>query len=134
MDARFTITNMSVDMGAKTGVMESDEKTVNWLKRWGKDVNSVKSDFDANFSKEITIDVSSLSPVLAEPPSVHNISAVSEIKKKKIDQAFIGTCTNGRLEDLEIAAKILKGRKINSRVRFYIAPSSRRVLESAMEN
>ncbi len=134
MDARFTITNMSVDMGAKTGVMESDEKTVNWLKRWGKDVNSVKSDFDANFSKEITIDVSSLSPVLAEPPSVHNISAVSEIKKKKIDQAFIGTCTNGRLEDLEIAAKILKGRKINSGVRFYIAPSSRRVLESAMEN
>tara|TARA_B100000686_G_scaffold42581_1_gene44473 strand:+ start:862 stop:2118 length:1257 start_codon:yes stop_codon:yes gene_type:complete len=133
MDARFTISNMSVDMGAKTGVMESDEKTIDWLKPWVSNFNSVKSDSDAKFAKKIIIDVSSLSPLLSSPPAVHNISTVSEIEKKKIDQAFIGTCTNGRLEDLEIAAKILKGRKISSHVRFYVAPSSRKVLETAME-
>ncbi len=133
MDARFTISNMSVDMGAKTGVMESDEKTIDWLKSWDLNFKSIKSDPDAKFAKEITIDVSSLSPLLSAPPAVHNISKVSESEKKRIDQAFIGTCTNGRLEDLVIAAKILKGRKINSHVRFYVAPSSRKILETAME-
>ena len=134
MDARFTITNMSVDMGAKTGVMESDQKTIDWLNSSNTNMNSIKSDADAKYSKEITIDVSSLTPLLAEPPAVHNVCEVSERKNIKIDQAFIGTCTNGRLEDLEVAAKILEGRKVNPRVRFYIAPSSRKILQNAIEN
>ncbi|MED5579226.1 MAG: aconitase/3-isopropylmalate dehydratase large subunit family protein [Nitrospinota bacterium] len=134
MDARFTISNMSVDMGAKTGIMESDQKTINWMNDFNANLNSVKSDADAKFSREVIIDVSELTPLLAEPPAVHNICAVTDSEKKRIDQAFIGTCTNGRLEDLEIAAKILKGRKINPRVRFYIAPSSRKILQNAIEN
>jgi len=135
MDARFTIANMSVDMGAKTGVMEADEKTLAWARAHGAPLGeAVAPDAGASYAREIRLDVSALAPLVSAPPAAGNAHPVAAFAGLPVHQAFVGTCTNGRLEDIEIAARVARGRKIAPGVRFYVAPTSRRVYEAALRS
>lgn len=136
MDARFTICNMVVEMGAKAGFMPVDKITNDWLLKRGLkagSINSVAADKNANYEKVIEYDISRLEPRVSCPHTVDNTSAAAKLKKVKINEAYLGTCTNGRLSDLKIAAKILKSRKIASDVRFIVAPSSRDIYLEALK-
>ena len=135
LDARFTVTNMAVEMGAKFGVMEADEKVKFFLKNTSKirtRIAPVKADKDAHYVNVKKYDVSELEPMIAKPHAVDNVSAISKIRNIKIDEAYIGTCTNGRFEDLKIAAGILRNRKVNKNVRCIIAPASAGIFEDAI--
>ncbi len=134
MDERFTISNMAVEAGAKTGMFCTDETTKEYLKKQGRQscYREIFPDEDAEYESIVKIDCSSLEPVIARPHTVDNTVSVSEIEKIKIDQVLIGTCTNGRLSDLEIAASILKGRKVASGVRLIIVPASKNVYLAAI--
>lgn len=134
MEGRFTIANMAVEMGAKVGMMVADEKTLKWLKEHpsGKRPKPVKADRDAHYSETFEFDISNLEPQVAKPHRVDNVSPVSKIRGVRIDVAFLGTCTNGRLEDLKIAAKILRSKKIHKNVRFIIAPASKEIYLEAL--
>lgn len=128
MEARMTVCNMAVETGAKTGIMEADHKTMRWVKSSaGKAPQPVSPDPDAKYASVLTFDVSALPPQVAKPHAVDNVAPVEDLDDVRIDQAFLGTCTNGRLEDLEIAARILKGRAVHPDVKFIIAPASREV-------
>ena len=131
MESRFTIANMAVDMGAKTGLMEADEKTAAWTREAGRAGEPVAPDDNAEYEREIVLDVSSMEPAISAPPSADNVSPVGKYAGLPVHQAYVGTCTNGRLEDIEIAAQILRGRKVADGVRFYVAPSSRKILDAA---
>ncbi|MFH1594218.1 MAG: 3-isopropylmalate dehydratase large subunit [Candidatus Omnitrophota bacterium] len=134
MDARFTIANMSVEMGAKCGIFEADGKVLSWLKAHTKrKPRTVTADETAVYSDIKEYDVSSLSPMVALPHEVDSAVPVDKIIGKEIDEAFIGTCTNGRLEDLEIAAKILKGNRVHPATRLLIGPASRRIFLDAVK-
>ncbi len=126
MDARMTMSNMAIEAGAKAGIIEADEVTIAYVKtRALKKWKIYKNDKDAKYEKVIEYDCSKLEPVVAAPHLPENIKPVSELSKVNIDQSVIGSCTNGRMEDMYIAAKILKGRKINSRVRCLIFPGTK---------
>ncbi len=135
VESRLTIANMAVECGAKAGIFESDEKTKEFLTKLGrsKDFKIVKADEDAEYEKEIHIDASNLSPVVAKPHNVDNVAEIEEVVGIKVDQVYIGTCTNGRISDLEIAASILKGKKVAKDVRLIVAPASRRTYLEALE-
>jgi len=134
ISGRMTLCNMAVEMGAKNGYVEPDEKTVQWLSsRTGEKYEIIKSDSDANFEKVINFEVDELQPQIACPHTVDNVKSVSEVKGIKIDQALIGTCTNGRIEDLKIASEVLKGRKISKNTRLLVFPASMEVYAEAME-
>jgi len=133
LDARFTITNMSVELGAKCGIMLPDKRVFSYLRKLGiKKFKPVYPDKDAEYEKVIEFDISKLSPMVALPHSPDNAVFIEEIEGKRIDQAFIGTCTNGRLEDLKIAAQILKDRKVHPEVRLLVAPISERIFKEAL--
>lgn len=133
VDARFTISNMAIEMGAKCGLMEADKKTVDWVKAHGnKKFEVIKADPDAHYAATREYDLSNLEPQLALPHTVDNVAPVSEAAGTPVQQGFIGTCTNGRMEDLRIAARILKGKKIAAGTRLIIAPSSRQSFLAAM--
>ncbi|MBN2014408.1 MAG: 3-isopropylmalate dehydratase large subunit [Candidatus Altiarchaeota archaeon] len=133
VDARLTVCNMAIEMGAKAGLIEADDKTLNWVKKHSKRKPVVvKNDPDAEFGKIQEYDVSDLEPQIAKPHKVDNVCPVSDVVGTPISVAYLGTCTNGRLEDLRIAASILKGRRVSSGVRFIVAPSSRGVYLEAM--
>lgn len=133
MDARFTIPNMAVEMGAKAGLMEADEKTLAWLKgRASRPFAPVFSDPDAVFAGVREYDVSKLEPQIARPHQVDDVVPVGEVLGTPIQQANLATCTNSRLEDLEVAASILAGRHVHPDVRLYVTPASRQVLKEAM--
>ena len=121
VSSRLTLCNMAVEMGAKNGIIEADEKTRRFLGREGK---IFKSDTDAVYEDEWRIEVNKIEPQVACPPTVDNVKPVSSVEGKEIDQACIGTCTNGRSEDIEIATKILKGKKIAENVRLLVVPAS----------
>lgn len=135
MDSRFTIANMAIEMGAKAGLFEPDEKTYKWMREHrAKGIeHRVRSDKDAKYSEALEFDVSKIAPQIAKPHTVDNVVAINKLKNIKIDQAFLGTCTNGRLEDLQIAYSILKNKKINKNVRMIIAPASKDIFQKAME-
>ncbi|RKY39711.1 MAG: 3-isopropylmalate dehydratase large subunit [Candidatus Omnitrophota bacterium] len=134
IESRFVLANMSVECGAKCGIMLGDRKTEEWLRQTGvEDFSFVFPDEDAEYLRIEEYDFSELEPQIAQPHRVDNVCGVSEIGEIHIDQAFLGTCTNGRLEDLRIAAQILKGRRVKEGVRFIIAPASRKVFLSALE-
>lgn len=134
VDARFTISNMAIEMGAKAGLMKADKKTCEWVKAHSKKAFvPVESDKDARFAKTVSIDVSALSPQIAKPHTVDNVSPIEAVEGLEIQQGFIGTCTNGRLEDLDIAAGILKGRKVNRGCRLIVAPASKAIFLEAVE-
>lgn len=133
MEGRFTISNMAIEMGAKAGLMEADEKTFRWLSRYtDKKFTPVSADSDAVYARVKEYDVSSLPPQVARPHRVDNVCPVDEVAGTPIQQAVIGTCTNGRLEDLRIAADILRGRKIHRDVRLIVAPASKTIYLDAI--
>ena len=133
IDGRMTIANMSIEMGAKTGIVESDQTTVDFLKmKTGHSVPLIKSDPDAEYAEELQFDASEVEPMVAVPFQVDNVKTVDEVQGTEIDQAFIGSCTNGRKEDLRIAAKIVKNRNIHSGVRFIVIPASTEIYREAM--
>jgi len=134
ISGRMTLCNMAVEMGAKNGYVQPDEKTIKWLSsRTNKKYRVIKSDLDAKFEKIINYDISKLEPQIACPHTVDNVRSVSEVIGTKIDQALIGTCTNGRIEDLKIASEILKGKRISNKVRLLIFPASMEIYAEAME-
>ncbi len=136
VDARFTISNMAVEIGAKCGIMNADEKVFSWLKNKGlniKKASAVFADKDAKYADIKEYDKSKLVPQVAKPHSVDTGVKADELKDVKINEAFIGTCTNGRLEDLEIAAKILKGKHAHKDVKLIICPASKNIYMQAMK-
>lgn len=134
IDGRATICNMSIEAGAKAGIIEPDEKTIKYVKeRAGEPITPIRSDEDAEFTKVYEIDASRLEPQVAIPPSVDNVKPVSEVGDIEIQQGFIGTCTNGRLDDLRAAAEILKGRRVKDGVRLVIIPGSQEVYDHALK-
>jgi len=124
VSSRLTLCNMAIEMGAKNGIIEADEKTTNFLGREGK---IFKSDKDAVYEDKYEIEVDKIEPQVACPPAVDNVKLVTSVEGKKIDQAYIGTCTNGRLEDIEIAVQILKGKRIAENVRLIVIPASTKI-------
>ncbi len=134
LDARFTITNMTIEFGAKCGIVSPDKKTFAYLSSIGaKKHKAVFADKDCKYEKIIEFDVSKLSPYVAKPHTVDNGATVEELQGMKIQEAFLGTCTNGRLEDLEIGAKIVKGRKVNRDLKFLVAPASAKIFMEALK-
>jgi 3-isopropylmalate/(R)-2-methylmalate dehydratase large subunit len=134
IDGRMTICNMVVEMGGKCGVVEPDGKVVNYMKAKSHTVfDIISSDPDAEYFKTLEYDASKLEPVVASPYTVDNVKPISEIGAVDIDQALIGSCTNGRLEDLQIAAQILHGKKVKKGVRALIIPASKSVYMAAMK-
>jgi len=133
---RSTIANMSVEAGAKAGLFSPDDETRNFLKSMGREeaFRELHSDEDAEFEKRIEIDAGELEPLIACPHLVDNVKKISEIGDVKVDEVFIGTSCNGRLEDLHIAASILKGHTISPNVRVIVTPASRRVYMEALRD
>jgi len=131
--SRMVMANMAAEMGAKNGYFEPDGKTLEWVKaRARADYEIVRSDPGAKYEAILKYDLSAIEPQVACPHTVDNVKPVREIEGKPFHQALIGTCTNGRLEDLEVAARILKGKKIHPRVRVLVLPASREVYLEAM--
>ncbi len=134
ISARLTIANMGVEMGAKCVIFEPDKTLDSWLAEHGvSGYKTVSPDPGAAYESKVAINLAGMEPLVAAPPSPSNVKPVSELAGKEVDQVFIGSCTNGRLDDLQLAASILKGRKIHDRVRCIIIPASRRVYESALK-
>ncbi len=134
MEARFTLSNMAMELGAKAGIVQGDEKTKRWLIQHTKrEIDLVSPDPDASYVRVLEYNVSKLSPCVAKPHAVDNIAFIEEVEGIPVQQAFLGTCTNGRLEDLRIAAGIIGNKKVHSRVRFIVAPTSREIYLKASE-
>jgi 3-isopropylmalate/(R)-2-methylmalate dehydratase large subunit len=133
---RMTVCNMTVEMGAKNGIIEPDGITRKFLeKRAAKPLvpfEYLKSDADASYERVVDIDVTDLTPQIAYPSSVDNVKPASEMSNVQVEQAFIGSCTNGRIEDLRVAAEILKGRTIKDGVRTLVIPASQEVYRQAL--
>ena len=135
IDDRFTISNMAVEAGAKTGIFPSDDTTLKYLRGQDREdcYMEVKADAGAGYEMVLDIDCTDIEPMVSMPHTVDNIKPVSKLDNIKIDQVYIGTCTNGRLADLKIAADILKDKKINKNVRLIVAPASRGIYLDALE-
>ncbi|MBR1728141.1 MAG: 3-isopropylmalate dehydratase large subunit [Selenomonadaceae bacterium] len=133
MTDRLTISNMAIEAGGKAGVFPFDEVTKAYVdEHVKKSYEPVNADDDAKYSSTVEIDLSTLKPVVAFPHLPENVKTVEEAGEIKIDQVVIGSCTNGRLEDLEIAAEIFKGRKINENVRCIVIPGSQAIYKEAI--
>jgi len=133
IESRFTISNMAIEMGAKCGLMEADEKTIEWVKAHSnRELEPVSADADAVYAEVREYDVSNLEPQIAKPHTVDNVSPISEVAGTPIQQGVLGTCTNGRIEDFRIAAGILKGKKIDKNTRLVVAPASRQIMLQAI--
>ncbi|MHB1380873.1 MAG: 3-isopropylmalate dehydratase large subunit [Thermoleophilia bacterium] len=135
MTERFTLANMAVEAGAKTGLFASDEKTRTYLEGQGRgdDYRELPLDDNAGFARTIAIDLATLEPTIAAPHTVDNTMDIKAAAGTRVDQVFIGTCTNGRIEDLRIAADILKGRQRHPDTRLIVTPASREVYRQASE-
>jgi 3-isopropylmalate/(R)-2-methylmalate dehydratase large subunit len=134
ISGRMTLCNMVIEMGAKTGVVEPDERTLTYLRgRAEGSLETVKGDIDAKYKRVLHFDVADLEPQVSCPHKVDNVRPVSEVEGTRIDQAFIGSCTNGRMEDLEAAASILRGRHVHPDVRLLVIPASREVYLDSMD-
>lgn len=136
MEERFTIANMAVEAGAKTGLFATDTITKDYLDKQGRPdgcYRDIFADDGASYEQSIEIDVSKIEPIISKPHTVDNTEFARELDKTKIDQVLIGTCTNGRLSDLAIAAKILDGKKIASWVRLLVVPASKGVYLDAIK-
>ncbi len=130
---RMVLCNMAVEMGCKIGYVAPDEKTRTWIRERTKtEFEEVVSDGDAEFSEELTYDAGALEPQVACPHTVDNVKPLSAVAGTKIDQALLGTCTNGRLEDLRLAASILRGRKVAAGTRLLVFPASMEVYLHAL--
>jgi len=130
---RMTLANMAAEMGAKNGFIAPDDKTREFLKgRTGEEFEEILPDGDAKYEKILKFDVSKLEPTVAKPHTVDNMAKIDEVRGVKVNQVLLGTCTNGRLEDMEAAAEILKGGTIHPDTRMLVFPASREVMREAM--
>jgi len=133
MDGRFTMANMAIEAGAKAGIFMVDDKTKRYVKgRASRSFTVYEPDNDAEYAKVIEYDVTEIEPQVALPHLPSNAKPVSQVKDVKIDQVVIGSCTNGRLDDLRLAAKLLKGRQVNAEVRCIIIPGTQQVYLDAL--
>lgn len=131
---RMALCNMAIEMGGKTGLVEPDEKTLNYIKaRSNKPYEVFKTDGGAESLTTMQVEVNDLEPQIACPHNVDNVKPVSEVDGTSLDQIFLGSCTNGRLDDLRVAAQILKGKEISPNVRMLVIPASREVYRSALD-
>ena len=134
MDGRFTMANMAIEAGAKAGIFNVDAKTRQYVKtRSQTPYKTYKSDPDAHYSQVIEYDVTKLEPQVAFPHLPSNTKPLSQVGKVKIDQAVIGSCTNGRMDDLRLAAEVIKGKKVHPEVRLIVIPGSQEVYLQAMK-
>lgn len=134
MDDRFTIANMAIEAGAKNGIFPVDEKAEIYMKEHSKRAYKIyEADADASYEQEITIDLSALKSTVAFPHLPENTHTIDEIEKIDIDQVVIGSCTNGRLDDLRTAAEILKGRHVKKGMRCIVIPATQKIYMDAME-
>jgi 3-isopropylmalate/(R)-2-methylmalate dehydratase large subunit len=134
VSGRMTLCNMAIEMGGKAGIVEPDEKTYAFLNERTDGVyDPVFSDTDAEYKRGLDLEVGDLEAQIACPHMVDNVKPVSQIAGKAINQSFIGSCTNGRLEDLQVAATVLRGRKVHQDVRLLVVPASRRVYLEALD-
>lgn len=130
---RMTICNMAIECGAKNGIMEPNRATLEYLKdRNVGPFDVVVSDKDSQYEKEYLFDVKDMEPQVACPHNVDNVKPISKVEGTRIDQAFIGSCTNGRLEDLKLAAEVMEGSKVHEDVRLIVIPASREIYREAM--
>lgn len=136
MSERFTLSNMAVELGAKAGLIASDETTKEYLASRGRENKyiAIDSDDNASYSEIIEIDASKIQPTVSCPHTVDNTITIDKIGDVKLDQVFIGTCTNGRIDDLRIAAEILKGKKKHPDVRLIVVPASKEVYSEALKD
>lgn len=132
MSERFTFCNMAVEMGGKAGLVAADEKTRAWLERRTNQEYPMLRARDPHYEQIFEINASDLTPLIACPPDVNNVVPVTEVESVNVDQVFLGTCTNGRLDDLAIAARILKGRHVHPETRMVVIPASREVQLEAL--
>lgn len=133
VEGRLTVANMAIEAGAKAGIFPADGKTLEYLAtRTGRRFRPVLSDPGAEFSRVVELDVSSLVPLVAKPHLPSNVSPASELSGVKIDQVVIGSCTNGRIEDLRVAAEVLRGRKVAPHVRLIVIPATQTVYRQAL--
>lgn len=133
--SRMTMSNMAIEAGAKCALFAPDKKTAEYCEiTLTEEQKNLKADADAVYAREITYQAEDLVPVLACPSQVDNIKPVSELEGTEIDQVFIGSCTNGRLEDLMAAAEILKEKKVAPFVKLIVTPASRKIYNEALEN
>jgi homoaconitase/3-isopropylmalate dehydratase large subunit len=133
IDGRMTLCNMSIEAGAKAGAVPPDSKTINYLQgRTNASFDPILSDEDAHYERTMVVDAAALGPQVALPSSLDQIRPVEKVEGIKVDQGFIGSCTNGRMEDYRIAARILRGRKIRSNVRLIITPASQEVYHQCL--
>lgn len=134
MDDRFTIANMAIEAGAKNGIFPVDEKTIAYMKEHStKEYKVYEADEDAEYEKVYEIDLSKIRPTVAFPHLPENTCTIDEVGDIKIDQVVIGSCTNGRMEDLRVAAKILKGKKVAKGVRCIVFPGTQKIYLQALE-
>ena len=131
---RMVLCNLAVEAGAKTGIFEADEIAMEYLKAHGREPKAVfKSDPDAVYVKEYTFDLSGIRPVAARPDFVDDVVPAEEVCGIRIDEAFLGSCNNGRIDELRVGAELLKGRKVADHVRFLVVPASQNVYVQALK-
>jgi len=135
IESRMVLTNMAIESGATNGIIEPDQKLVDFLRaRTNRSLELIQSDRDAEYAETLEFRADDIKePMVAMPPKPSNAVGVTEVGGTRIDQAFIGSCTNGRLEDLRIAAGILKGRKVDKFTKVIVIPASQEVLKAALE-
>lgn len=135
LDGRMALCNPVVFAGAETGIVNPDDKILNYfIERTDEPIRAVKSDPDAEYSEKLVYDASEIEPMVAHPPNVYSSKTVAEVEGKEIDQAVLGTCAGGRMEDLKAAADILLGRKVHSRVRMLVVPTTQGVYLEAVRS
>ena len=132
---RLTLTNMAVEAGAKTGLVKSDTRTKQYLRQFGREDRwkEIHADEDASYESEITINGSELPPQIAFPGSPSNVKPISEARDVKVNEVFIGSCTNTRMEDMRIVAHVFKGREKARGLKLIVSPSSKKVYLKCME-
>lgn len=134
MDDRFTIANMAIEAGAKNGIFPVDEATISYIKEHStREYKCYEADEDAEYEKTYEIDLASLKPTVAFPHLPENTRTIDNIEDIKIDQVVIGSCTNGRIEDLRTAAKVLEGRRVAKGIRLIVFPATQKIYLQAME-
>jgi homoaconitate hydratase family protein len=134
IDGRMTISNMVVEAGAKFGIFLPDNKLKKWVEtRTDESFDFVHPDSDAIYERIFNYDMSDIRPVVAKPSNPGNLAEIEDVEDINIDQAFLGSCTNGRMEDFRIAAKILRGKTIDSKIRLIIIPASKEIYREALK-
>lgn len=134
MDDRFTIANMAIEAGGKNGIFPVDQLTIDYMKEHSKrPFVTYEADADAQYDETYTIDLSTLKPTVAFPHLPENTRTIDEVGEVKIDQVVIGSCTNGRMDDLRVAAEILKGKKCAKGIRVIVIPATQKIYLQAME-